>query len=113
MTLESVKDLGDVELRLQLAEATGWTNILIPQVGEPIGFRNGNSDGYAKAIPNFIIDLNPLHQIEITRFKTETEKHMYYEKLTTVCRGTNYSPFSAPARLRAEAILLTLGGGHE
>ena len=110
MTLESVKDLGDVELCVLIAEAIGWEYHAFKGGWKSPGADRPSRDSKP---PVFTEDLNPLHQIEISRFKTIEQNHMYCEKLTTVCRGTDYHPFSAPARLRAEAILLTLGGGHE
>lgn len=111
MTLESVKDLGDGQIMIALARLEGWKSL--PKYPHMIQYTAQMPSGLWSLIPNYPHDLNPLHQLEIARFKTIEEKHMYYEKLTTVCRGTEHSPFSAPARLRAEAILITLGGGHE
>ncbi len=108
MTLESVKDLGDRDIDTKIAKILGW---------------NG-AEGLFHRIPTYSQCLNAISGIaNYLRNANRLQYQEYHEHLNHMIANYNslperepYPPFNvadAPARLRAEAILLTLGGGHE
>lgn len=118
--------MSDEQMRIEIAEACGWTNISdeIPSPG--IGFvhanlRGVNPGGYRVNVPNYLTDLNAMHEAE--GMLTEERLAAYGNLLDEITRPTKTMAmcyvngpeagmypelFRATARQRAEAFIATL-----
>lgn len=109
------------EQRIAIAEACGWTEI-IPHMGEYVG-RLGNHS-YGKRIPDYLNDLNAMHEAErvliksgkweaykIEIWKIFTSSPQFVERETGKLYGAD--DIHATAAQRAEAFLRTLGKWKE
>lgn len=89
--------------RIAIARACGWTKCRI-EWGFPVG--NRNNDVIVRDIPDYLNDLNAMH---------EAEKKLTGQKIdayvTTLCLKVQPAPslWNATAAQRAEAFLRTLG----
>ena len=118
----------ELEQRLAIAEACGWVNCISPHadeyhfltdlelglaMGAPVG-RNCQlySDGLHYAIPNYLNDLNAMHQAE--KMLDARQLNNYENELTRLCNLTVATSMTsafrwhATAAQRAEAFLHTL-----
>lgn len=107
--------------RIAIAEALGWTDVCC--VGPFNTWGGRNADGRIASLPNFLSDLNAMHEAE--KVLEEAEKVVYAETLCAILKGSvvdwGYYPGEAEidwhsvaimvfatAAQRAEAFLRTL-----
>ena len=98
--------------RIAIAEACGWAEI------EPCTCCDGVSRGYTptpgahkKHLPDYLNDLNAMHEVEASLFGRNDWSACKYERLLT--RMTSSWAWHATAAQRAEAFLRTIGKWEE
>lgn len=89
--------------RIAIAEACGWSDFW---VGELTGVYGSNPNGSEAAVPDYINDLNAMHEAE--KMLDGLQKDDYSDFIKSLA-GTGFYPIHAPAAQRAEAFLRTLG----
>ena len=98
--------------RIAIAEACGWTEI------EPCTCRDGVSRGYTptpgahkKHLPDYLNDLNAMHEAEKVMRDSPKKKHTYLQWLgcEDAYTSTVFASVTATAAERAEAFLRTIG----
>lgn len=111
----------DNEMRIAIAEACGWTNIIFRGVFEPkerdfAGTHAsctppGATGKWQGTLPDYINDLNAMHEAEEILWKrNDWSACNYEEKLEKM---TSSWAWYATARQRAEAFLRTIGKHKE
>jgi len=98
--------------RLAIAEACGWRSGACPCGGEDCGGMEVPTGGDWDFPPNYLIDLNAMHEAEGTLDWDEqasTQADEYRMALTTVCGHDRDLIHVATAAKRAEAFLKTIG----
>ena len=98
--------------RIEIAEAVGWTNIEIFR-DKPYGFPGGRKAAYKNPVPDYLNDLNAMHEIEKTL--DEMECGFYLDNIVEVCGASEYGEYDmdlmrilrATAAQRAEAFIKT------
>lgn len=109
--------------QIAIAKARGFTNIGIHQT-EPYfdgegwnvnEYEGGIVDGIYKPIPDYLNDLNAMHEAEKVLFAMDGRFHInegcrtrYLDNLLLICRGGFHAGIHATAAQRAEAFLRTL-----
>ena len=84
--------------RIAIAEACGWKPNGLGEWFSPIG-------DLENSIPNYLNDLNAMHEAE--KILTESQQDKYYTKLSYT--GTWFECLHSTASQRAEAFLRTIG----
>ena len=112
--------MNSLQQRIAIAEACGWTRIHnpMPSIDNPHGiFPQGNKSVYVP-IPNYLNDLNAMHEAE--KVLEDTQLLIYRIKLSNIvykydlfkpyikARGSG-AVIHATAAQRAEAFLRTIG----
>ena len=110
--------------RIAIAEACGWVHHPIEAVGAQaqifdgrVWFRHPNSNTIAcpRDLPDYLSDLNAMHEAELTLTEDFREEYLY--QLGIVAKTNTHSDYmknlwlgtTATASQRAEAFLRTLG----
>lgn len=100
--------------RIAIAEACGWTGIIVSYSGALMGFApfNPEYDEQWQAVPNYPEDLNAMHEAE--KVLTPQQTPCYVATLITVCgsagnRAIGWPYITATAAQRAGAFLRTIG----
>jgi hypothetical protein len=117
------------EQRIAIAESLGWEKHIHPKAEDELDEALDASIGIYEGMtvwknpagryvrhspPDYLNDLNAMHEVEFSSFKTGSMWSKYYSNLAKVCRMWGHeeddhnSPFSATAAQRAEAYLKTL-----
>jgi hypothetical protein len=104
----------DEEKQIAIAQACGWKELEIEDFSEsgvPCFILLGtNSTGTRLMPPDYLNDLNAMHEAEKACLKIMHEKgddYAFHDALILVTRNAN--PIHATAAQRAEAFLMTLG----
>jgi hypothetical protein len=98
--------------RIAIAEACGWTEIIsTPHDPMPPKGRECKGANWGKPIPNYLNDLNAMHDAEKAMNNNDWWK--FVEHLTNICGGGTALGISATASQRAEAFLRTIGKWEE
>ena len=107
--------------RIAIAEACGWIECH-PATKTPHGFfeaygRKKLPCGSRKdgRLPDYLNDLNAMHEAEKRLFDTHQSMgvSVYYHLLIDLCKKNPALAVQAPANIRAEAFLRTLGKWKE
>jgi hypothetical protein len=98
----------DEQINAAIAEACGWTDFGMHPMFGLMGLQPG-THGMRTAIENYCTDLNAMHEAE--QYLESTQWHQYALYLNKVC--WHWALIHAPARVRAEALLRTLGKWEE
>lgn len=104
----NIDNMNDEEKRIKIAEAVGWTDFqgiygIPPGCSKP----EGCPRHFASTVPNYLEDLNSMHEAEKT-INNGSWWDMYYERLAEISDAEDNDSRSATARQRADAFLLTL-----
>jgi hypothetical protein len=90
--------------RIAIAEACGWTDIRAQKIGNDRDSW-GTKDGQRNRIPDYLNDLNAMHEAEkVLRNQFSTIEESYWRNLAHV----QPHPIYATAAQRVEAFLRTL-----
>ena len=97
--------------RIKIAEVRGWKPYKpITDEGWPLLMtppKKPNEEGWLEPIPNYLNDLNAMHEAESTLNLNQWDAYESHLKSITAQAGI-YSPIRAAAAQRAEAFLKTL-----
>ena len=98
--------------RIAIAKVRGWTDIKEPHgfAPEPYGFPPGRTNGEREDIPDYLNDLDAMHEAE--KILTPAQFFQYEKNITTLVGSRDqkyYLNLHATAAQRAEAFLKTLG----
>lgn len=104
---EKGKEVKPEEQRIAIAEACGWTEVKSGWSGQQIFGYQRKTDGYVTRVPDYLNDLNAMHEVE--KILTPGPWHTYEYKLGMICKRDGMSFVHATASQRAEAFLRTLG----
>lgn len=86
--------------RIAIAEACGW--ILLDPTIHGCPYKKTNSPLQYRDLPDYLNDLNDMHEAEMTVIHIDTElRHTYREWI--------HEDIFCPAHIRAEAFLKTIG----
>lgn len=88
--------------RIRIAEACGWETNKRKWLAKP----PSNSWQYLDTIPDYLDDLNAMHEAE--KVLNNTNWWIFVEHLTNICGGGVALGISATATQRAKAFLKTL-----
>jgi hypothetical protein len=96
------KIMSPEQQRIRIAEACGWETNKRKWLAKP----PSNSWQYLDTIPDYLDDLNAMHEAE--KVLNNTNWWIFVEHLTNICGGGVALGISATAAQRAEAFLQTL-----
>ena len=93
--------------RVVIAEACGWQRCNVNSDNE---FYGVNSNGIYTVLPNYLFDLNAMHEVEKVLTGEQVDAYV-----TTLCLAVQPKPMlhHATAAQRAEAFLRTIGKWEE
>jgi hypothetical protein len=99
---------------LIIAQRAGWRELRIAEgtFGTAVaGIQPDACDTYITEVPRYDQDLNAVHDIEM--ILTDGERKSYFEHLLDITLGSKeYNRITAPAWMRAEALVRTFKGGE-
>jgi hypothetical protein len=96
------------EQRIAIAEACGWTQCQWNGAYDTLKGVPPIRPSLFQDIPDYLNDLNAMHEAEVALAKNEDEGwHVYQQKLRSRCGASPI--FRATAAQRAEAFIRTIG----
>ena len=101
--------------RIAIAEACGWRCTASFKEAFACWVRPDGMDHQTEWLPDYLNDLNAMHEAEKRLFDTHESMgvSVYYHLLIDLCSRNAALAVQAPANIRAEAFLCTLGKWEE
>lgn len=106
MNSEQWQKIDNQEKNIKVALLCGWTEI--KEHDGPTGYMSGkNEEGIWMLLPDYLHDLNAMHEAEENAITDPFVRRKYYQTLDKIT-GDQWNTIVATAEQRAEAFVITM-----